>query len=149
MKKKFKGIDNFKDITRALQYRNYRLFFTGQCISLIGTWIQILAASWLTYRLTRSAFLLGLLTFTGQIPTLFLTPFAGVLVDRWNRFKLLKATQILFAIQSGIFVVLVITGHIQIWHILVLNIYGGLITSFDSPVRQSFIVDMIEDKKDL
>ncbi len=149
MKNIFKETDKSKSIFRTLQYRNYRLFFTGQCVSLIGTWIQIIAASWLTYRLTNSAFLLGFITFAGQIPTLLLTPIAGVLVDRWNRYKLLKTTQILFALQSGIFGLLVLTGYIQIWHILVLNIYGGLVMSFDSPVRQSFISDMIEDRKDL
>jgi len=141
--------DKFKVVFRTLQYRNYRLFFTGQSISLIGTWIQIIAASWLTYRLTNSAFLLGLLTFAGQLPTLLFSPFAGVMVDRWNRYKLIKTTQILFALQSLFFGVLVLTDIIQIWHILILNIFGGFIMAFDSPVRQSFVVDIVEDKKDI
>lgn len=141
--------DKFKVVFRTLQYRNYRLFFTGQSISLIGTWIQIIAASWLIYRLTNSAFLLGLLTFAGQLPTLLFSPFAGVMVDRWNRYKLIKTTQILFALQSLFFGVLVLTDIIQIWHILILNIFGGFIMAFDSPVRQSFVVDIVEDKKDI
>ncbi|HEY9187955.1 MAG TPA: MFS transporter [Ignavibacteria bacterium] len=141
--------DSFKVIFRTLKYKNYRLFFTGQSISLIGTWIQIIAASWLIYRLTNSAFLLGLLTFAGQLPTLLFTPFAGVMVDRWDRYKLIKTTQILFAFQSLIFGVLVLTEIIQIWHIIILNIFGGFVMAFDSPVRQSFVVDIVEDKKDI
>src|SRR4051795_8600740 len=86
---------------RALHHRNYRLFFMGQTVSLIGTWMTRIATSWLVYRLTGSALLLGLVGFAGQIPSFLLAPFAGVLVDRWNRHRLLVVTQILAMIQSA------------------------------------------------
>src|SRR5579872_1517989 len=86
---------SWKFALRALRSRNYRLFFTGQSLSLIGTWMTQVATSWLVYRLTRSAMLLGLVSFSGQVPALLLTPFAGVWVDQWNRHKVLKATQTL------------------------------------------------------
>src|SRR5450756_1340114 len=92
----FKGL---KSIYRALQHRNYRLFFGGQSISMIGTWMQIIAVNWLTFRLTHSMFLLGVGGFTSRIPTFVLAPFAGVLIDRWNRHRILVVTQILSMIQ--------------------------------------------------
>jgi len=101
-----------KNIFRSLQYRNYRLFFGGQSISLIGTWIQQIAMTWLVYRLTGSTFLLGLVGFVGQIPTFLLAPFAGVLIDRWNRYHILIVTQTLAMIQALILAFLFFIGKI-------------------------------------
>jgi MFS family permease len=136
-------------IFRALSHRNYRLFFGGQSISLIGTWLQMTAVSWLVFRLTDSSFLLGVVGFTSRIPTFLLASFAGVLVDRWNRHRLLVATQAFSLIQALILAVLVLTGAIAIWHIIVLTLFLGVVNAFDIPVRQSFVVDMIERREDL
>ena len=138
-----------KNIFRSLQYRNYRLFFGGQSISLIGTWIQQIAMPWLVYSLTGSIFLLGLVGFAGQIPTFFLAPFAGVLIDRWNRYHILIVTQILAMIQALILAFLFFIGTIEVWHIIFLSVLLGCINAFDIPARQSFIVEMVEKKEDL
>jgi MFS family permease len=136
-------------IFRALSHRNYRLFFGGQSISLIGTWLQLTAVSWLVFRLTQSSFLLGVVGFAGRIPTFLLASFAGVLVDRWNRHHLLVATQVLSMIQALTLAALVLTETIVIWQIIALAFFLGLINAFDIPVRQSFVVDMIERREDL
>jgi MFS family permease len=136
-------------IARALAHRNYRLFFSGQTVSLMGTWITRIATSWLVYRLTGSAFLLGLIGFCGQIPTLVLTPFTGVLVDRWDRHRILVWTQALSAVQSLALAVLALTGTITVAWIAVLQIAQGIINAFDTPARQSFVVQMVEDPADL
>jgi MFS family permease len=138
-----------KQIFRSLKNRNYKLYFTGQSISLIGTWIQILAMGWLVYDLTNSAFMLGLIGFASRLPTVFIGPFAGVIIDRMNKYKLLLITQILSMIQAIIITVLLFTGVIQIWHILVLGIFLGIVNTFDMPVRQSLVIKMIEQKEDL
>jgi MFS family permease len=138
-----------KLIFRALAHRNYRLFFGGQSISLIGTWMQQIAVSWLTFRLTHSAFLLGVVGFTSRIPTFLLASFAGVLADRWNRHRILVVTQTLSMIQALILALLVLTDTIAIWHIISLSLFLGLINALDIPARQSFVVDMIEKKEDL
>jgi MFS family permease len=142
------GID-LKRMVRALRHRNYRLFFAGQSISLIGTWMQRIAMGWLVYRLTHSAFLLGLVGFTGQIPVFLLTPFAGVLADRLNRHRMLVVTQILAMIQALALALLILTGTIAVWHIVSLSIFLGFVDAFDMPVRQSFLVEMIENREDL
>jgi len=134
---------------RALRHRNYRLFFTGQTVSLIGTWMTRIATSWLVYRLTRSALLLGLVGFAGQIPSFLLAPFAGVLVDRWNRHRLLIVTQVLAMLQSAALAVLALTGIINIWHVLALCLFQGVINAFDMPARQAFVVEMVEKREDL
>src|SRR5215471_5889807 len=136
-------------IFRALSHRNYKLFFAGQSISLIGTWMTRIATSWLVYRLTGSALLLGVVGFAGQIPSFLLAPFAGVLVDRWNRHRLLVATQILALVQSLALALLTLTGVIKIWHIIALSIFQGLINAFDMPARQAFVVEMVERREDL
>ncbi|HEX3556641.1 MAG TPA: MFS transporter [Thermoanaerobaculia bacterium] len=136
-------------MVRALRHRNYRLFFSGQSVSLVGTWMTRIATSWLVYRLTRSALLLGLVGFAGQIPSFLLAPFAGVLVDRWNRHRLLIATQILAMLQSAALAVLALTGVINIWHVLGLSLFQGVINAFDMPARQAFVVEMVEDRADL
>jgi len=134
---------------RALRYRNYRLYFTGQSISLIGSWMTRIATSWLVYRLTGSALLLGLTGFAGQIPSFLLAPFAGVLVDRWDRQKLLVITQILALLQSLALAVLTLTHRITVAEIIGLSIVQGLINAFDMPGRQAFAVQMVDDKADL
>ena len=134
---------------RALEHRNYKLFFSGQSVSMIGTWMTRIATSWLVYRLTGSALLLGVVGFAGQIPSFLLAPFAGVIVDRWNRHHLLVATQVLAMIQSLALAVLALTGYIQIWHVIALSIFQGLINAFDMPARQSFVVEMVEKREDL
>jgi MFS family permease len=128
---------------RALRHRNFRLFFTGQSISLIGTWMTRVATSWLVYRLTGSALLLGTVSFAGQIPTFLLAPFAGVLVDRIDRRKLLVWTQVLAGIQSLAMAALTLAKVITIHEIIALSAFQGLINAFDMPGRQSFLVQMV------
>jgi MFS family permease len=134
---------------RALRHRNYRLFFMGQSVSLAGTWITRIATSWLVYRLTGSALLLGLSGFCGQIAMLFLTPFTGVLIDRWNRHTVLLVTQTLALAQSASLAVLSLRGVITVHEVLALQLFQGLINSFDTPARQSFVVRMVDDPHDL
>ncbi len=136
-------------IFRALSHRNYRLFFGGQSISLIGTWMQQIAVSWLAYRLTDSAVGLGVVGFSTRIPALVFAPFTGVLADRWNRHRTLVVTQTLSMIQALILAALVLTELITIWEVIVLSLFLGTINALDVPVRQSFIVDMVESGEDL
>ena len=138
-------------LLRALAHRNYRLFFMGQSVSLVGTWLTRVATSWLVYRLSGSAWLLGLVMFCGQIPSLVLAPLAGVLVDRWNRHRLLVVTQVLAMLQSFALAVLALTGAVEVWQVGGLCLVQGLINAFDVPLRatkhldqgvsQPFIVD--------
>ena len=134
---------------RALRHRNFRLFFGGQSISLIGTWMTRIATSWLVYRLTGSALLLGVVSFAGQIPTFLLAPFAGVWVDRLNRRQVLIWTQALSMVQSLLLAVLTFSGHITVEWILVLSVMQGSINAFDMPARQAFMVQMVGDRADL
>lgn len=134
---------------RALQYRNYRLFFGGQIVSLLGTWITQIATTWLVYRLTNSPFLLGAVGFAGQIPAFFLGPIAGVMIDRWPRHRLLIVTQTLAMLQSFALAALALSNQIVIWHIIALMAVQGLINAFDMPGRQAFVVELIENKEDL
>ena len=136
-------------MSRALRHRNYRLFFAGQGTSLIGTWLTRVAMSWLVYRLTHSALLLGIVGFAGQMPTFLLAPLAGVLIDRWNRHRVLVATQALAMLQSGLLAVFALTRTITVWHVLVLGAFQGLINAFDTPARQAFVVEMVESRDDL
>ncbi len=138
-----------KFLMRALAHRNYRLFFGGQSLSLIGTWMQQIAMSWLVYRMTGSAFLLGLVGFTGQVPTVIFGPFAGVSADRLNRRNLLIATQTLSMLQAFLLAFLTLTGSVAVWHLIVLSIILGTVNAFDVPARQSFVVDMVKNKNDL
>ncbi|MCL5992522.1 MAG: MFS transporter [Bacteroidetes bacterium] len=149
MSGKNEQIQDLKLIFRTLKYRNYRLFFGGQIVSLIGTWIQMIAMSWLVYQMTNSAFMLGLVGFFSGIPIFLFAPFAGVIADRWNRYKLILLTQTLLMLQSGMVAVLIFTGAISIWNIIALGIFGGIVNAFDMPVRQAFVIDMIEKEEDL
>jgi MFS family permease len=143
------NVTGIKHIFRALRHRNYRLFFGGQSISLVGTWMQQTAMSWLVYRLTNSVLLLGIVGFSGQIPAFFLTPFAGVVADRHNRRRVLIVTQTLAMLQALILSALVLTNRITVGQIVALSIFLGLVNSFDIPVRQAFVVEMIEEREHL
>lgn len=136
-------------IFRAMRSRNFRLFVAGQSVSLVGTWMQQVAMSWLVYRLTGSVMLLGVIGFTSQIPNFFITPLAGVLADRWNRRHLQIVTQALAMIQAAFLAVAVMTGVIQVWHIIIFSLLLGVINAFDIPIRQSFVVEMVSDRADL
>jgi len=139
----------FTHAYRALRHRNFRLFFAGQSISLIGTWMTRVATAWLVYKLTHSAVLLGTVSFAGQIPTFLLAPLAGVLVDRWNRRTVLIATQALAMVQSLVLAALTLTNRITIPEVLALSAMQGCINAFDMPGRQSFLLEMVEDRADL
>ncbi len=134
---------------RALASRNYRLFFFGQVVSLVGTWITTTATNWLVYRLTGSAFLLGVVGFAGQFPAFLLGPFAGIAVDRWDRHRLLVVTQTISMLQSFALAALVLSGRITLEWIVGLSVVQGLVNSFDMPARQAFLLTMIENKQDL
>jgi MFS family permease len=134
---------------RALKYRNYRLFFGGQVVSLIGTWITMTATSWLVYRLTGSALLLGVVGFAGQFPAFVAGPFAGIFVDRWNRHRLLVVTQTISMLQSFALAALVFSNHITLSAIIVLGVVQGLVNAFDMPGRQAFLLTMVENRADL
>jgi len=134
---------------RALRHRNFKLFFAGQGISVIGTWMTRLATSWLVYRLTRSALLLGVVSFAGQIVSFALGPLAGVWVERLDRRKLLVSTQAAAAIQSLAMAALTLGRVITLWEIVALAALQGVINAFDMPGRQSFLVQMVEDRNDL
>ena len=136
-------------IVRALHHRNYRLYYYGQGISLIGTWAQRVAVGWLVYRLTGSALMLGIVGFVGDIPSVLFAPIAGVLADRWNRYRVIVVVQSLAMVQAIILAALVLTGTVEVWHIIVLTSVAGLLTSFDVPTRQSFIIELIERREDL
>lgn len=140
---------DFSHAWRALRHRNFRLFFGGQSISLIGTWMTRIATSWLVYRLTGSALLLGTVSFAGQIPTFLLAPFAGVIVDRIDRRKVLVWTQTLAMVQSLALAWLTLSHRITIGEVLALSAMQGIINAFDMPGRQSFMVQMVEDRADL
>ena len=134
---------------RALRHRNFKLFFFGQSISLMGTWMTRLATSWLVYRMTHSALLLGIVSFAGQIVSFLLGPFAGVWVERLNRRQLLVWTQALAAVQSLALAALTLAHVITLWEIIALTTLQGLINAFDMPGRQSFLIQMVEDRNDL
>jgi MFS family permease len=140
---------DWKFAIRALRHRNYLLFFSGQTVSLIGTWMTRIATSWLVYRLTNSAFLLGLVGFCGQIPAFLLGPFAGVWVDRWNRHRVLVVTQILSMVQSFCLAGLALSHRITVTDIVLLSLFQGTINAFDMPARQAFVIQMVEDREDL
>jgi MFS family permease len=144
-----KKINGHKIVFRSLKYRNYRLFFAGQILSLIGTWMQQIALPWLVYRLTDSALLLGVVGFATQIPALLLAPLAGVMADRWNKYYILLVTQTLSMLQAFALGLLYYYGHIQVWQIILLAIFLGLINAFDMPTRQAFVIQMVENRDDL
>ena len=128
---------------RALRHRNYRLFFSGQLVSLVGTWMQSVAESWLVYRLTGSAALLGIAGFAGQVPVLFFATIGGTVADRYNRHRILIVTQTISMVLPLILAALVFTGRVQVWHVLTLAAILGVVNAFDVPARQAFVVEMV------
>ena len=133
---------------RALRHRNFQLFFSGQLISLIGTWMQSVAQSWLVYRLTGSALLLGSVGFASQIPVFLFAPLGGITADRYNRRHIVIGTQVAALLLAFVLAVLTLSGKIQVWHVFVLASLLGVVNAFDIPGRQSFLVDMV-GKEDL
>ena len=133
----------------AFRSRNYRLYFTGQSVSLIGTWMQKTAVSWVIYALTHSTFMLGLTLFASQFPSFLFSLLGGVVSDRYNRFRVLLGTQVASMVQASILAILILAGHYAVWEILSLSVMLGIINAFDVPARQSLVYEMIEDKKDL
>ena len=136
-------------VFRSLRHRNFRLFFSGQSISLIGTWMQRIALPWAVYRMTGSEVLLGVVGFASSIPSFLLAPFAGVLIDRWSRYRVMLVTQIISMIQASILAWLSLTGSLDIWHIIVLSVVLGIINTFDMPARHSFVINMVNGKEDI
>ncbi len=137
----------FSLMFRAMKYKNYRLFVGGQSLSLIGTWIQMVAVTWLVYKMTNSAFILGIVGFSGQLPLFIIAPFAGVIADRWDKKRILLITQSLALVQALILSIIVFTKVVMIWHLIALSIFLGIINAFDMPVRQAFVVDMLDNQK--
>ncbi|MDR3696805.1 MFS transporter [Mucilaginibacter sp.] len=134
---------------RAFKSRNYRLFFSGQSISLIGTWMQKTAVSWVIYTLTHSTFMLGLTLFASLFPAFLFSLIGGVVSDRYNRYRVLLTTQVASLIQAVLLAILILLKHYEIWEILTLSVILGIINAFDVPARQSLIYEMVEDKEDL
>jgi MFS family permease len=141
--------DKFKLFSRAFAYRNYRLYFYGQGLSVIGTWMQRIAMSWLVYRLTESELLLGIVGFATNISDLLIAPLVGVIADRYDRRKIVIVTQSLAAIQALVLAILVLTNSIQVWQLIALSFILGTIFAVDRPARQSFINDIVEKKEDI
>ncbi len=134
---------------RAFRHRNFRLFFAGQSLSLVGTWIQQIAMAWLVYRLTNSPFLLGLTAFAGQFPILLLAPLGGLWADRFDRRKLLMATQVLAMVHALVLALLVYTDLVQVWHLIAMAAILGVVMALDTPVRQTFVPLIVPSKQDL
>src|SRR6185312_14791923 len=132
---------------KALFHRNYRLFMVGQTLSLVGTWIQRMAMMWLVYKLTNSAFLLGVVGFCEQVPIFLIAPFAGVYADRWDKHKALCRIEAFAMAQAFLLGILTLLGVVQIWHIIALSLCLGIINAFEVPMRQSFVVEMVEGDK--
>lgn len=142
-------IPGIKNTFRALRNRNYRLFFTGQGVSLIGTWMQSVALNWLLFRLTGSSFMLGISTFASQIPVFLFAPVAGVLGDRFDRRKILVAVQCASMLQAFILAAVTLTGVVKAWHLILLALLLGIINSFEMPIRQALVSDLLDNKRDL
>jgi MFS family permease len=134
---------------RALQHRNFRLFIVGQGTSQIGNWVQLIATSWLVYRLSGSTLMLGLSAFSLQIPMLLITPFAGVLLDRLDVRRVLFATNTLAMLQSLVMLSLMVSGHIEAWHVVLGNAVLGLGNAFDAPARQALISKLLPNRQEL
>ncbi len=134
---------------RALRSRNYRLFFCGQVVSLVGTWMSTTASLWLAYHLTSSAWLLGVVGFAGQIPIFFLSPLAGVFVDHTDKRRLLLVTQTLALVQSAVLAFLTLDGFINVWWLIGLNVLQGIINAYDMTCRQAFIIQLVDRREDL
>lgn len=137
------------EIFRSLKYRNFKLFFAGQSVSLIGTWMQKTAVAWLVYRITGSAMLLGIVSFVSLVPSLFLSPYAGSYIDRHDRFKVLVTTQVVSMLQAGMLALMIYLKYYNMTGIVLLSLLQGIINAFDVTCRQSLMVDMVDNKADL
>lgn len=133
----------------AFKSRNYRLFFTGQGLSLIGSWMTQVASIWLVYQLSTSPWLLGIVGFASQVPSVVFLPIAGVFVEKWNRHRVIIATQVLSMIQSLALAILTLTGVIDIWHLILLSLFQGTVNAFDAPARQAFVAEIVEKRDDM
>jgi MFS family permease len=134
---------------RAFRSRNYSLYFIGRAVSQFGTWMQRTAVIWVVYSITHSAFLLGVTIFAEQIPSFLLSVFGGIASDRYDRYKVIKITQITSMIQAILLAALVISGHTMVWAILVLSVILGIINAFDVPARQALVHDVVTSPEDL
>lgn len=134
---------------RAFKSRNYRLYFSGQSVSLIGTWMQKTAVSWVIYTLTHSTLMLGVTLFASQFPSFLFSLYGGVVSDRYNRYKVLLTTQVLSLVQAILLAILILLKHYDVWEILALSVLLGIINAFDVPARQALVYEMIDDKNDL
>lgn len=144
-----RGAMNPHALLRALAHRNYRLYFAGQGISLIGTWMQRIAISWLVYQMTRSSFQLSVVLFAGQVPALFFSPVAGALADRWNRHRVLLVTQSLAMVQALLLALLTWTGRIDVGQLIMLSLFLGVVNTLDMTTRQAFLAELVTDRADL
>src|SRR5471030_3249886 len=142
------NITHFRTFS-AFKSRNYRLYFTGQSVSLIGTWMQKTAVSWVVYTLTHSTFMLGLTLFASLFPSFLFTLIGGVVSDRYNRYRVLLTTQVASLIQAVLLAVSILLKHYEVWEILTLSVVLGIINAFDVPARQSLVYEMVDDKDDL
>src|SRR5579884_416936 len=140
---------NFHPLLCSLAHRNFRLYFSGQGISLIGTWMQHIAMSWLVFQMTQSSFQLSVVLFAGQVPTLFLSPAAGALADRWNRHRVLLLTQTLAMVQALLLALLTWTGRIDVWQLISLSLFLGVVNTFDMTTRQAFLSEIVTRRADL
>ena len=131
---------------RSLKYRNFRLFFPGLVTTQVGIWIQNVAISWVVYEMTNSPFVMGLITFFNTLPLFLVTPFAGVIIDKFNRRKLLMMIQILFALQAFFIALFALSGHLRIWNIVLLGVFLNTIAAIDTPLRQSTYIHLVDDK---
>ena len=142
-------MNRFKEMFRALKYRNFRLFFPGLAVSQIGIWIQNVAINWLVYDITKSPFTMGTIMFFNSIPLLLLTPFGGIIADKFNRKKILLIIQFLYLIQALLLTILSFSDFLKIWNIIALGVFLNTIAAIDAPLRQSTFVLVVDDKKDL
>ena len=134
---------------RALRHRNFSLFLSGQICALIGYWIQQIAIAWLVYRLTGSATLLGVLAFAANVPVLLLAPWAGIWSDRYNRHRMMLATQVVEMLQAVTLAALALTGAIELWHIIALTVLMGTCVAIELPVRHAYLLELVREKEDL
>ncbi len=142
-------LDRVRFSLRALRHRDLWLFLVGQCVSLIGTWMQRVAMSWLVYRLTGSTVVLGAVAFCSQFPTFLVAAVAGALADRWSRHRMVLAAQLASMLQAFVLAGLVLTGAVQVWHLIGLSIWLGIASGFEVPARQALLVRLVRGSGDL
>src|SRR5262249_39739235 len=144
-----RGTKTKPGVLRVFSNTRYCLYFGGQLISQSGTWMQMVASSWLAYKLTGSAFLLATVGMSSQLPSLTIMPLAGVLVDRFNRHQIVLVTQIVAMMQAAVLATLTLTHQLQLWHLIILGVWSGIVNGFDMPSRSAFVFGLVENKGDL